>query len=37
MVWTNECNEFLEDTDNHFKNLEISNFDMIFKKNTFKW
>ena len=24
--------EFLEDKDNHFKNLEIANFDMIYNK-----
>ena len=29
-----KCNEFLEDTDNHFKNLEITNFDMIYNKKT---
>ena len=26
--------EFLEDKDNHFKNLEITNFDMIYNKKT---
>ena len=29
-----KCNEFLEDIDNHFKNLEITNFDMIYNKKT---
>ena len=28
----NKCKEFLEDTDNHFKNLETTNFDMIYNK-----
>ena len=27
-------NEFLEDTDNHFKNLEITNFDIIYNNKT---
>ena len=31
-----KCNEFLEDTDNHFKNLEITNFDMIYNKKHFQ-
>ena len=29
-----KCNEFLEDTDNHLKNLEITNFNMIYNKKT---
>ena len=29
-----KCNEFQEDTDNHFKNLEITNFDMIYNNKT---
>ena len=27
-----KCNEFLEDTDNHFKILEITDFDVIYNK-----
>ena len=29
-----KCNEFLEDTDNHFKNLETANFDMTYNNKT---
>ena len=29
-----KCNEFLEDTGNHFKNLEVTNFDMIYNNKT---
>ena len=29
-----KCNEFLEDTGNHFENLEITNFDMICNNKT---
>ena len=29
-----KCNEFLGDTDNQFKNLEITNFDMIYNNKT---
>ena len=29
----NKCNDFLEDPDKHFENLQINNFDLIFNKN----
>ena len=29
-----KCKEFLKDIDNHLKNLEITNFDMIYNKKT---
>ena len=29
----NKCNDFLEDSDKHFENLQINNFDLIFNKN----
>ena len=29
----NKCNEFLEDTDHYFENLQIINFDLIFNKD----
>ena len=28
----NKCNDFLEDPDKHFENLQINNFDLIFSK-----
>ena len=32
----NKWKELLEDTDNHFKILEITNFDMIYNKKHFQ-
>ena len=29
----NKCNEFLENTDHHFENLQIINFDLIFNED----
>ena len=29
----NKCNDFLEDPDKHFENLQFNNFDLIFNKN----
>ena len=29
----NKCNDFLEDPDKHFENLQINNFYLIFNKN----
>ena len=28
----NKCNDFLEDPDKHFENLQINNFNLIFNK-----
>ena len=34
-IWyeQNKCNEFLENTDHHFENLQIINFDLIFNED----